>query len=576
MFSMTVWSCMACAAFAADVKVKGNASDSAFAPAVTDGSTLVLGVNFTRELSFKIAENVLGQMRQMPGADKQLIENIQQRIEALKRDPWADAPTEVREFLKKNNLLDVYPRWGVLSMEGPLRVGDTPDLGQMALAIAMDVDLARLISAVRKTMEEIDDDDISFREISVEGEKAWRIVPNDSDLASKMRAMNAKPCLASLDGKLLLVAMSRPVLERQIRLYRKGTSKGDALCGFSAADGELLHINVSGIGDVIQGATPPDALRSTDQGIMAEIAPIIEEIIFGLKSLSADIKVAKEGAVGLTIRLKAGLEDDAELIRTLTGAVLAVAKTFASRSPDVPKEVSGALKGLHIGGLENTIELRCDDVLSILAGSMLPAIVSAQLSANMAAKATMGRNVFISIIQTNTEREAVGLTSIWPRTHAPNSDDKDDIAGRTYQKSTDYFSDLCDKSNYGTDKWSPYVSGCDLNAFGKDFDLWHVAANVTDEMPDCIPVLISANFNPALLPSKWDGSSDDLKRLPVGSNGVWGDKAIVIIRKGGAARVIKAKDLTYETLYGEAFDLTDAEPPVVYLTPKGIAVPAAR
>ena len=42
-FAMTAWSCAACAAFAADVK--GNASDSAFAPAVTENSTLVLGVS---------------------------------------------------------------------------------------------------------------------------------------------------------------------------------------------------------------------------------------------------------------------------------------------------------------------------------------------------------------------------------------------------------------------------------------------------------------------------------------------------------------------------------------------------
>ena len=311
---------------------------------------------------------------------------------------------------------------------------------------------------------------------------------------------------------------------------------------------------------------------------MAEIASIVEEIILGLKSLSADIKVAKDGAVGLTIRLNAASEDDAELIRSLAGTALIVARTFASKSPDVPKKVAGALKSIHVGGLENAIVLRCDDVSSILAGSLLPAIASAQLSAKMSAKTMMGRNIFVSIMQANTEREAAGLASVWPRTQTPAGDDKDDIAGRTYRRSTDYFRDLLDMSNYGKDKWSPYVSGCDLNMFGKNFDLWHVAANVTDEMPDCIPVLISANFDPALLPVKWDGSSDDLKRLPIGpANGEWGDKEIVVIRKGGSALFIKAKNLTYKTLYGDqAFDLTDAEPPVVYLTPKGIAVPAAR
>ena len=119
-----------------------------------------------------------------------------------------------------------------------------------------------------------------------------------------------------------------------------------------------------------------------------------------------------------------------------------------------------------------------------------------------------------------------------------------------------------------------------LAKFGKDLNLWCVAANVTDEMPDCIPVLISANFDPELLPSKWDGSSN--RKLTIdpahgAAMSPWGDEMIVVIRKGGSTQVIKAKDLSYKSLFGEeAFDLTNADPPVVYLTPKGIATPAAR
>jgi hypothetical protein len=49
------------------------------------------------------------------------------------------------------------------------------------------------------------------------------------------------------------------------------------------------------------------------------------------------------------------------------------------------------------------------------------------------------------------------------------------------------------------------------------------------------------------------------------------------VRKGGSVQIIKDKALTYATLYcGRSFDLTNAETPVVYLTPKGIAQPATR
>ncbi len=582
-FAMAIWSCMACATFAANVKIE--TSDSAFTPAITGSSTFALGMNLSRQQLFKITDNIVGRLLKMPDADKKSINELRQKIDACKRDPWADVPQEVRDFLKECDLRDAYPRWAVLSLDGPLSIdSDTLDLKRMALAIAVDVDLGKLISAVRKKMVADNNDSISFKELSVGGEKAWQIVPKDDDIAESMIAVNANPHLTSLDGKLLLLALSPSTLEEQIRLYRKGNngkSKDGALGGFSAADEELLRFHVSGIGDLIKDAAPLDAVQDTTQGFLAEIASIIEKIITGLQTFSADIKIAQNGTVALTMRLEAASEDDAELIRTLVGAVLVTVKTFASRSPDTPKEIVDALKSIHIGGLENKIELRCTDVMSILGGALFPAVSSAKQSANTSAMAMKGRTLFVGIMQANTEREAAGLDPAWPRTNVMGGKDKNDIAGKVYQKSTDYFRDLFDMSNYGKEDWSPYVN-CDMDVVGKDFDEWCVAANVADEMPDCFPVLISANFNPELLLSKWDGTSDTATPLPIGpahgaTKSLFDDKMIIVVRKGGSVQIIKDKALTCATLYcGRSFDLTNAETPVVYLTPKGIAKPITR
>ncbi len=582
--ALTIWSCMACATFAADGK--GKASDSAFAPTITDGSTLALGVNFSQQQLFKIADNIVGRLLKMPDADKKSINELRQKIEDCKRDPWAEAPQDVRDFLKECGLRDFYPRWAVLSLDGPLPIdGDSLNLERMSLAIAADVDLEKLISVVSKKMAETNDDSVSFQKISVGGEKAWQIVPKDGDIVRGISAVNANPHLASLDGKLLLLALSNTTLEEQIRLYRnKGVGKGkdDALGGFAAADGELLRFHVSGIGNMIKDAAPLGRVPNTKQdGLAAEITSIAKKIVMGLQALSADIKTTQDGAVGLTLCLEAASEDDAEVIRTLAGAFLVIAKTCAARSSDVPKEIAAALKSIHIGGLENKIELRCSDVMPILGGSLFPAVSSAKQSANTSVMAMKGRNLFVGIVQANTEREAAGLASAWPRTTAVDGADKDDIAGKAYQKSTDYFRDLFNMANYGKSEWDPYVA-CGIDVVGKDFDEWCVVANVTDEMPDCIPVLISANFNPELLPSKWDGISDSTTPLPIGpahgaAKSLFDDKMIIVVRKGGACQVIKEKYLTYKNLFGgQAFDLTNAETPVVYLTPKGIAQPATR
>ena len=579
-FAMAVWSCAASAAVDADGKVE--ASGSAFAPAVTGSSALVLGVNFEREQAFRAIDNIIGRLLKLPEADKQEIGEMRRKLETYKRDPWSEAPPEACSFLEECGLRNVYPRWCVLSIEGPLRIVDEkPNLGGMALAIAADVDLERLITRAKAKMEETGDGQVAVREVSVGGEKAWQVLPKDDDVAKAMREANAKPHLSSLDGKLLLVAMSRRVLESQIRLYRNGKGKGDALGGFSAADGELLRLHVSGIGDIVQEALPLDAVRDAPKGLFAEMSSIGEEIVAGLQSLSADVKVSQDGTVGLNMCLEAATEDDAELVRTLVGAIAVLAKTMVSRSPEVPKETVRAIKSLHVGGIGNMVELRWDDAMPILGGSMFPAIATAKSSANLTEMSINGRNLFIAITQASTEREAAGLGSAWPRTVVDDAADKSDIAGMACRKSTDYFRILFDLSNCGTEKWAPYVD-CNKDVLGKDLDLWCVAANVTDEMPDCIPVLISANFNPELLPAKWDGSSGSTVRLPIGpahgaAKSLFGDKAIVVVRKGGSVQVIKAKHLTFASLYGmQAFDLTNAKTPVVYLTPRGIAVPAAH
>ena len=235
-------------------------------------------------------------------------------------------------------------------------------------------------------------------------------------------------------------------------------------------------------------------------------------------------------------------------------------------------------------------------ILGILMGALFPAISSAMLSAQTSAVAQRGRNLFVGITQANTEREAQGLSSVWPKGGANDkSDDSEDIAGMTFGSSTEYFKELFDIDNYGKETWSPYVSGVDLNVLsgagvppfsGQSLEAknvaWIVAANVDDTMPDETPVLISANFNPALLLRKWDGSADRSKRLPIGpasgaDKSMFGDKAIVVVRKGGSAETIRAKYLTYDTLYkGQEFDLTGTEAPLLYLTPTGAVEPVGH
>lgn len=102
--------------------------------------------------------------------------------------------------------------------------------------------------------------------------------------------------------------------------------------------------------------------------------------------------------------------------------------------------------------------------------------------------------------------------------------------------------------------------------------MWSFAVNVPPGAPDTFPVMITANVDPAELPREWDGKTDKDKLLELKPlEGVeplrFGDKAIVIVRKGGAAQVIKRKYMKLKTIFGDKpFKLGKD---TYYLTPVG-------
>ena len=582
---LVVFASMVGVSFAEDASATlSTAAVSPIMPAVTRDATFVVGANLDRNQILRVVDCFVERMLRMMAADEQTAEDVRRIVDAW-RDPFANIPTESSEFLSECGLNGVYPEWALMSVEGLLSLNDdSPNLGGMALAILAPIDLDRVISVVCRKMAEADEDDIAFREIYIDGEKAWRILPNRNSVARDFREVNVNPHIASIDGRLVIVAMSRRILEKQIRLYRNGEGAregdGDALGGFSAADGQLMRIYMSGIGDTIRCNVPVEAMkRGLSVGMAADIASVSEEIVTSLRSLALDVDVAQDGGVRLTLRLEAGSEDDGELIRTLVGAGLALAKTFGLRTMNMPRELASVVRGMHVGGLGSMVEFRCDDAAFVLGGIVLPQVSLVLNDAIASSRAMRGRNIFVGIIQANTEREVHGFENVWPRTVALEGEGyKDDIAGKAYTTSTEYFRDMFDAENYGTQDWAPYLD-CDISVFGRNFDDWCVAANVTDDMPDCIPVLVSANFNPELLRRKWDRRSGSIVRLPIGSRSgaaksMFGDREIVVVRKGGSVEVLKERDLTYAALYRNcAFCLPETETPLVYLTPKGIAVP---
>lgn len=90
-----------------------------------------------------------------------------------------------------------------------------------------------------------------------------------------------------------------------------------------------------------------------------------------------------------------------------------------------------------------------------------------------------------------------------------------------------------------------------------------------------IPMLVSANLNPAFLLREWDGVKNADTKIPLGpksgaEKSLFGDACAVIVFNDGSAEAIPAKELTYARLYRRAFK----GPPLLgYLTVRGYVAP---
>jgi len=225
-------------------------------------------------------------------------------------------------------------------------------------------------------------------------------------------------------------------------------------------------------------------------------------------------------------------------------------------------------------------------ILGILMGALFPAISSAMLSANTAAMAMRGRNLFVAITQCNTDREAAGLQNVWPQQSTEGLDADDaKVIGAT--SSTDFFKYLFDFENKGNAaNWKPYIDvdigvlsgggvpGASGTSLQPDNIAWLVLKNYASEMADVVPVLMSRNAARATmnsaLGSKVEGNESTEIKCGNGAGEKetpFGNKAWVLIRKGGASQVIKAKYSKFSVIFNhQGFDNSNLENKPEFMT----------
>jgi hypothetical protein len=229
-------------------------------------------------------------------------------------------------------------------------------------------------------------------------------------------------------------------------------------------------------------------------------------------------------------------------------------------------------------------------LLSVLFFALWPSVSDSHTVPPTAAIKARGRDVYVAIVGANTEREPIGLPPLWPKTCKPNTNHPGDVSSKVYTTSSDYFYELYDGPNVGTERHDPYVKGFDYSklagagvpakqGWGKlqaQNNMWGIAANFTESDDDRIPVLLTHNVdvkeiervvNQGLKESEFN---KDITFSQKYRSTFW-NKYFVVIRKDGSSKISGGRFKT-KTL-GELFDNKElpprdpSKPPIVYLMP---------
>ena len=247
----------------------------------------------------------------------------------------------------------------------------------------------------------------------------------------------------------------------------------------------------------------------------------------------------------------------------------------------------------------NVIELAAvTAVVMLFVLALIPAVGNKLTACEMTPVGVRGREIYVAITGANTEREPLGLPPVWPSEHPPDTNmNPRDIGCLSFTNSTDYFNYLHDGEYLATGGRSPYAGGgyfsmfagggvpaCTQGKLTAENNMWTIAMNVTDDMSDMVPLLITRNIDASSLAAKvTDKDWDKSLRFDPEWETPFGNRAFALIRKGGAVFRAREKYVSYKAVYrGQTFDASvDAQghavaKPLKYLTPTRTVVPGEQ
>ncbi len=192
-------------------------------------------------------------------------------------------------------------------------------------------------------------------------------------------------------------------------------------------------------------------------------------------------------------------------------------------------------------------------IIGILAGLMAAGITAAMDKAKATDISNKGRNIVQAVLQANNDRVGAALSELWPTT--------DDSGQAKFDSSNKYFARLMDKKliqglAYADFAGAGVAAAKDKTTLEAGGCVWNVLAGIAN-LDGYAPFIWTRNLS-GITKDDFE-ESDETKiddKLDANVN-PFGDKRVVLARKGGGVQTIEASLLTHSTFLGGSSNVVD-------------------
>ena len=217
----------------------------------------------------------------------------------------SNLPKEVKELLTDLGLDKIKAKWAAVTFGDITAAVQGKGIPDFAVAIPTTLDLDKTMAAAEKKCKEKKEEDISFKKTTIAGVSAYEIASKKDKLA---------PCVASLDGQLVLCAASAAGLEKQIALYRDGKGASKDFGAFTLGANDILRVKVVKVGENVKKNLPdPEMLKAVNQMI-----PDCDKMVLGLGTVDLALAASGDGKdIKLDMSVETAADADADKFATL-------------------------------------------------------------------------------------------------------------------------------------------------------------------------------------------------------------------------------------------------------------------